>query len=76
VSEASLAEAIKQTFRTRGTFLPENPAIFSDEFRTDSRNIGLWQACLRRMKAEEIDFQIVLIEIKEHLEPIYRVITR
>ena len=38
VSKKSLAEAIKQTLRTRGTVLPENPAIFSDEFRADLQN--------------------------------------
>ncbi len=76
VSKTSLAEAIKQTLRTRGTVLPENPAIFSDEFRAYSRNIGLWQAFLRRIKAEEIDFQIVLTEIEKHLEPIYRTLLK
>ena len=72
VSKTSLAEAIKQTFRTRGTVFPENPAVFSDEFGTDPRNLGLWKAFLRRIKAEEIDFQIVLKETQRHLEPIYK----
>lgn len=76
VSNTSLAESIKQTFRTRGTVLPENPAIFSDEFKSDSRNLGLWQAFLRRMKAEEIDFPVVLTEIKKHIEPIYRTLLK
>jgi len=76
VSTTSLAESIKQTFRTRGTVLPQNPAIFSDEFKTDSRNLGLWQAFLRRMKSEKIDFPVVLNEIKKHLEPIYRTLLK
>ncbi len=76
VSETSLAEAIKQTFRNRETVLPENPAIFSDEFASDSRNLGLWQGFLKRMKAEKIDFRIVLTEIKKHLEPIYRTLLK
>jgi hypothetical protein len=76
VSHTTLAESIKQTLRTRGTVLPESPAIFSDKFRTDSRNLGLWKAFLRRMKAEEIDFQIVISEIKKHLEPIYKTLLK
>jgi predicted nucleotidyltransferase component of viral defense system len=76
VSNPSLAEAIKQTLRTRGTVLPENPAIFTDEFKTNSRNLGLWQAFLKRMKLEEIDFQTVLTEIKQHLEPIYKTLVK
>jgi hypothetical protein len=70
-STESLEQAIKQTFRARRTKLPEYPAIFSPDFLKNPRNRNLWQAFLRRIKAEYIPFEAVLSEIKNNLEPIY-----
>jgi hypothetical protein len=70
-SAESLEQAIKQTFRARHTRLPEYPAIFSPDFLKNPRNKNLWQAFLRRIKAEHISFESVLSEIQKNLEPIY-----
>ena len=72
ISKKALDEAIRQTFNTRHTVLPDNPAVFSVDFSEDSRNRNMWNAFLRRIKSEDIPFEIVVSEIKKHLEPIYK----
>ena len=71
ISEKLLSEAISQTFQTRHTILPDNPAIFSSDFSEDSRNLNMWNAFLKRIKSVDIPLNIVMSEIKKNLEPIY-----
>lgn len=72
ISRKSLVESIKQTFRTRHTVLPDNPAVFSREFSEDSRSLNMWNAFLKRIKSDDIPFKTVLSELKRNLEPIYK----
>ena len=54
-----LEQAIGRTFKIRHTVLPDDPAVFSDNFSSDIRNINLWNAFLKRIKAENILFETV-----------------
>lgn len=66
-----ISEAIRQTFNTRHTVLPDNPAVFSEGFSTNARNLGLWEAFLKRIKSEYISLDEVVSTISKHLKPIY-----
>ncbi|MBF9014690.1 MULTISPECIES: nucleotidyl transferase AbiEii/AbiGii toxin family protein [unclassified Oceanispirochaeta] len=67
-----LKEAIRQTFERRHTVLPQEPAVFQESFGTDTRNLQLWKAFLNRIKAEQIDFSVVIEKLREYLFPIYQ----
>ncbi len=71
IDPKTLKEAIKLTFLRRQTVLPEAPAIFQNTFGIDPRNLLLWKAFLNRIKADPLDFKLILDNIKEHLQPIY-----
>lgn len=72
IEDAVLHQAIQQTFSTRKTILPENPAIFTLSFSMDPRNVKMWENFLTRIKAEQIDFREVIEQLKKRLEPIYQ----
>ncbi|MCF7945156.1 MAG: nucleotidyl transferase AbiEii/AbiGii toxin family protein [Spirochaetia bacterium] len=76
ISAESLKQAMKQTFHARHTILPENPAIFSPYFVENPRNRNLWKAYLKRLKGEELAFNVVVSKIKNYLEPIYITLRR
>lgn len=76
ISAESLKQAMKQTFHARHTKLPENPAIFSPYFAENPRNSNLWKAYLKRLKGEELAFNVVIAKIKNYLEPIYITLRR
>ena len=42
IADDSLVEAIRLTLQTRRTNLPDAPAIFTDDFRKNDRNIRMW----------------------------------
>ena len=71
IDPKTLKEAIKLTFLRRQTVLPEAPAIFQNTFGIDPRNLLFWKAFLNRIKADPLDFKLILDNIKEHLQPIY-----
>ena len=72
ISDDLMSGAIRQTFKTRQTELPSDPAIFNNGFCNSSRNNKMWSAFIKRMKGEPILFSDVMRVIKNRLEPIYR----
>lgn len=68
----SLSKAIKLTIQRRKTNAPKSPAIFQESFVDDPINLKLWNAFLSRIKADRIDFSLVMKTIRVNLEPIYR----
>lgn len=76
IDDTCLEKAIRLTFQTRQTVLPEKPAIFQDTFARDPRNEQLWQAFLKRINTDSIPFHEVLEPIITCLRPIYRMIRR
>jgi hypothetical protein len=72
IEDDVLHQAIQQTFSTRKTLLPENPAIFTLSFSQDPRNLKMWRNFLTRIKTEQIDFREVVEQLKKRLEPIYQ----
>jgi hypothetical protein len=60
------------TFQTRNTRLPNAPAIFTEEFKRDKRNIQLWETFLDRINADHISFGKVIELIRNNLSPIYQ----
>jgi predicted nucleotidyltransferase component of viral defense system len=72
----TLSEAIKQTMLARHTPTPKRPAIFTDDFVKDPRNLQLWDGLLKRIKAAKIDFIDVMSIIRLQLEPIYEDLIR
>lgn len=72
IDSDSLKEAIRLTFHTRNTSLPTIPAIFTEGFEKNERNIQMWGSFLNRIKADHIVFEKVIELIKNRLEPIYQ----
>ena len=72
INNDKLKGAIRQTFEKRQTKLPQKPAIFQNSFNSDPRNIQLWKAFLNRIKADQIDFSLVMKKLQENLYPIYQ----
>jgi hypothetical protein len=71
---ASLAEAIKQTFKHRDTnFLP-CPMVFTDEFPLLLNKQEQWQGFLRRTDIANVpsDFPVIIAVIKKFLLPVYK----
>jgi predicted nucleotidyltransferase component of viral defense system len=71
IDQTALGEAVRLTFKTRKTILPENPAIFQHWFSSDPRNLQLWKGLLNRIKVEEIGFAKVMNKVTGKLYPIY-----
>jgi predicted nucleotidyltransferase component of viral defense system len=67
----TLAEAIRSTFNTRGTPLPERQAVFSDAFKGDSDRAAQWNAFHTTNKLTPIgSFKDAIGLIEQFLEPI------
>jgi hypothetical protein len=69
---STLNKAIKLTIQQRKTHTPESPAIFRESFAENPRNLQLWQSFLSRIKADNIEFSLVIQTIRRQLEPIYQ----
>lgn len=72
IDSDSLKEAIRLTFQSRDTYLPDIPAVFSNGFEKNKRNLQMWESFLNRIKADHIDFKNVIEVIQDRLEPIYQ----
>jgi hypothetical protein len=76
INISNLKEAVKLTLERRKTAKPKFPAIFQDSFVSNSRNLQMWSAFLSRIKADDIEFQLVMQTIRQQLEPIYQYLLR
>jgi hypothetical protein len=66
-----LQEAIFQTFQRRHTILEKETIIFEDEFIQDKNRNIMWNAFLKKINAEYIEFSEVMKYIIEFLKPMY-----
>ena len=71
ITNSSLHNAIKETFENRNTICVEEAVFFSESFYKDTVRIIMWNAFLRKIKVEHIDFDIVVKYITAMLLPIY-----
>jgi predicted nucleotidyltransferase component of viral defense system len=68
----TLAQAIAETFESRGTLLSLHPTIFSDAFAQDGEKQAQWEAFLRRLGGEDApgDLQEAIQLIAAFLYPV------
>jgi predicted nucleotidyltransferase component of viral defense system len=68
----TLAQAISETFESRGTPLSTHPVAFSDAFTQDGAKQVQWEAFRRRMHMEDMPatLQEVVVVIAAFLEPL------
>jgi hypothetical protein len=71
-----LAQAIRETFRSRQTTLPQTPAAFSDSFTNDREKQAQWTAFIRRIQIENVpvSFGDAVQEIKAFLQPVIQAV--
>jgi predicted nucleotidyltransferase component of viral defense system len=67
----TLIDAISATFQNRKTIFQENHPLFSEEFIKNQNRQLRWNSFLRKIKAENIDFETVVKYITTRLQPIY-----
>lgn len=71
-----LYEAIFETFQRRGTALIKQPAVFTAGFLQDNTKKIQWEAFINRTIKQKLDFEIVLVRVKDFLEPVYNCILK
>lgn len=70
LDEATLREAIKATFRNRGTQYNEHHILFSGEFSADKNMETRWRSFLKKLHYQEaLSFKTVVQEITDWLRP-------
>lgn len=68
-----LEQAIRETFKRRGTATPPNHSLFLPAFYLDENRITLWKAWIRKAQLDRgLAFSEVMSLIASRLEPIYR----
>ncbi len=74
-SEDILTDAIRNTFKQRGTPFVKNAVVFTQDFAENAKRHLQWSAFLKKMnkhvEVEQIDFKIVMTVISDRLQPIY-----
>lgn len=77
INDMVLSEAIKATFRNRGTRYRPNHPLFSEDFAKDTERNKQWTQFLKRIKQTGFqEFDVVMALIAERLEPIYQTIDK
>jgi len=67
-----LEEAVKATFKNRGTSYVNDHALFSSGFKEDETGKKMWHAFLNKINTEtKLDFEEVMQEITNTLKPIW-----
>jgi hypothetical protein len=72
VDDIILKEAVVRTFERRNTFLKKNPEIFREEFYQNEQRRTVWNFFLKKIKAEQIDFETAVKTITQRLSEIYK----
>lgn len=68
----SLKISIEKTFKNRNTPLEYRSAIYTPEFRNDSKKQTQWKSFLKRIKSDNAeDFNSVIEKIKSFIEPVF-----
>ena len=69
---AILAQAVRETFRSRQTTLLQTPVALSDSFANDRERQAQWTAFIRRIQTENVpvSFSGAVQEIKAFLQPV------
>jgi len=71
LNNENLEEAIIQTFQTRNTIFETNHPLFSEDFVKNPNRILQWNHFLKKIKAPDLEFPLILKSILERLQPIY-----
>jgi hypothetical protein len=71
LQDKSLQIAIQETFKQRNTPFSENHVLFLNAFHQDSQRQIMWKAFLKKIKAENLDFEQVVKYITERLSNSY-----
>jgi predicted nucleotidyltransferase component of viral defense system len=71
ITEVNLHNAIQETFSNRNTTYIENHELFSELFYQNASRKIRWKAFLRKIKAENLDFEDVVRYITNKLSIIY-----
>jgi predicted nucleotidyltransferase component of viral defense system len=71
VCDESLQDAISNTFRQRNTSCRENHELFSDSFYHDESRQTRWKSFLKKINADSLNFETVVIYVTNRLLPIY-----
>jgi predicted nucleotidyltransferase component of viral defense system len=67
-----LLNAIQNTFRVRKTVCPDKPAVFSDEFYTETDKTRMWSQFLKRTGSKaDFPFQKIQLTMRKYLELVY-----
>jgi predicted nucleotidyltransferase component of viral defense system len=70
-----LNDAVIATFVNRKTIIQQNHPLFSADFATNPYRQTRWKAFLHKIKAKNMDFEMVVQTIITQLEPIYNQLT-
>ncbi len=76
--EATLAEAIQETFARRATVVPTEPVALTGEFASDAQKRAQWKAFLRKIRLAEApsDLHEVVERLAAFLRPVLAAIVR
>jgi predicted nucleotidyltransferase component of viral defense system len=74
---STLTDAVRQTFRTRGTTLPEKPLALRDAFAARNDKQKQWRAFLRKSAIEDApdEFSDVIVRLREFLGPVVEAVS-
>lgn len=77
IDDTVLSEAIRATFKNRGTLYRTNHPLFTADFAKDTNRNRQWNNFLKQIKQSGFkNFEVVMGLIAERLEPLYRAIDK
>lgn len=65
-----LPVAIFETFKTRGTQLPESDRLFPKDFHSKEDRIKQWTAFLNKSRLPALDFEAVMVHVQTEMKPL------
>ena len=71
IVDMNLKEAVFQTFSQRNTILAANHPLFSEDFTKNPNRIFQWKHFLKKIKAKDLEFPVIVKNILERMQPIY-----
>jgi len=72
IADEALHNAIQATFQNRNTPYSEHPELFSDSFHTNKNRQAMWNAFLRKIRADSPDFESIVRYITERLSQFHK----
>lgn len=72
INHKTAKEAIIQTFNNRNTPLNFDSIVFKEEFYNDANRLKMWNAFLKKIKVNPIDFEIVVKSIEQLIKDVFK----